>query len=54
MSQKASKKSVTSALHLKLNKTDFENYMSIKADTIQIQSIENKLMSKLDTQVFNQ
>lgn len=54
LSNKASKKSVTSALHLKLNKTDFETYMSLKADQTKVTSIENSLLNKLDTQVFNQ
>lgn len=54
LSFKASKKSVTSALHLKLNKTDFETYMSLKADQTKVQSLENSLACKLDTQIFNQ
>jgi len=34
LSSKASKKSVTNALHLKLNKSDFETFMALKADSI--------------------
>lgn len=54
LSNKASKKSVTNALHLKLNKSDFETYMALKADNSIIQSLENKISNKLETQAFNQ